>query len=92
MRLADTAAAELAQRAWFGVDAPGDPHGRAGIRAALERGLPGDATLEDVGEWAQPALHALVAAESLEQLEGRLVGALAAALILGAALERTNGT
>lgn len=92
MKLADSVAAELAQRAWLGIDAPGDPAGTPGIRRALELGLPGDVTLEDVGEWAQPALVALVHARDAASFEARLVGAIAAALILGAKLHETGGT
>lgn len=92
MRLADTIAAGLAQEAWFGIDAPAAEPTDPGIRTALQRGLPGDVSLEDVGEWAQPALISLVDAPTLAAFEGRLVGALSAALILGAKLQETSGT
>lgn len=91
VRLADTVAAELAQSAWLGHDAPGVVK-EVGVRAAILVGLPGDFTLEDIREWAQPALRALADAGTHEQLEGRLVGALAAALVLGAKLQESNGT
>lgn len=92
MRLADTLAAELAQRAWFGIDAPAAEPTVAGIRRALNMGLPGEVQLEDVGEWSQPALVSIASAPSLLSMEARLVGAISAALILGAKLQETNGT
>ncbi len=92
MRLADTVAAELAQRAWLGIDAPVNDPDLSGVRLALSEALPGEVTLEDVGEWAQPALAALISAPSRFALEGRLIGALSAALILGAKLQETQGT
>lgn len=91
-RLADTLAAELAQRAWLGLDAPAAEPTVAGIRVALSEGLPGDVTVEDVGVWAQPALSALTFAPNALAFEGRLIGALAAAMILGAKLQETRGT
>lgn len=92
MRLADTLAAEQAQLAWMGIDAPAAEPTVFGIRAALNAGLPGDVSLEDLGEWCQPALAAIATAPNQLALEGRLVGALAAAMILGAKLQETNGT
>jgi hypothetical protein len=92
VRLADSLAAELAQRAWLGIDAPAAEPTVAGVRVALAEGLPGDITLEDVGEWCQPALAALLSAPSRLAYEGRLVGAIAAAMILGAKLQETSGT
>lgn len=93
MRIADTLAAELAQRAWYGIDAPAAEPTVAGIRMALSNGLPGDVTLEDVGEWSQPALVALATAmPGSLSFEARLVGAISAAMILGAKLQETNGT
>lgn len=92
MRIADTIACELAQQAWVGVDAPGDPAGLVGIRVALERGLPGEFTLEDVIEWAQPAVATLLDAGDRISFEARLVGCLTSALILGARLQETSGT
>lgn len=91
-RLADTLAAELAQRAWLGIDAPAAVPTIAGIRAALKNGLPFDITLEDVAEWARPAMQVIASAPSTFDLEGRFVGAIASALILGAKLQETNGT
>lgn len=91
-RLADTLAAELAQKAWRGIDAPGAEPTVAGIRTALANGLPGEVTLEDVGEWMRPALSALSSAPSLFHFEGRLAGAISAAMILGAKLQETNGS
>lgn len=91
MRLADTLAADLAQRAWLGIDGPGAEPTVAGIRLALAH-LPGDISLEDVGEWSQPAFSALRSAPSTMSFEARLVGAIAAAMILGAKLQETNGT
>ncbi len=92
MRIADSLAAELAQRAWHGIDAPAAEPTVAGIRVALANGLPGNVTLEDVGEWMQPALRSLCAAESQIVFEGRLAGILASAMIVGAKLQETNGT
>lgn len=89
-RIADTVAAELAQCAWIGHDAPGVIT-EAGSRTAL-LGLPGDFSLEDIAEWAQPAVRAIADASTLLSLEARLVGALTAALVLGAKLQETNGT
>lgn len=89
-RLADTVAAELAQRAWLGHDAPGvitEP----GIRAALARTFP-SVSLEDVFEYAVPAAAAVADADSLPVMRARFVGAIAAALILGAKLQETKGT
>lgn len=91
MRLADTLAAELAQAAWFGIDAPAAEPTVAGIRKALQS-LPGEVTLEDVGEWAQPALAAIACAPNTLAYEGRVVGAIAAAMVLGAKLQETAGT
>jgi hypothetical protein len=90
-RLADTLAAELAQRAWLGLDGPGAEPTVAGLKLALKT-LPGDVTLDDVGEWSQPAMGALRSAPTLLAFEGRLVGVIAAAMILGAKLQETNGT
>lgn len=92
MRLADTLASELAQSAWLGIDAPLLEPTVAGIRAALNAGMPGEITLEDVGEWAQPAIASVATAPNMLSLEARLVGAISAALILGAKLQETNGT
>lgn len=95
MRLAQTVAAELAQQAWQGIDAPGDPAGPAGIRMALLLGLPVPPSLEDVVEWSQPAMRSLLDAihrDDLVSFEARLVGAIAAALILGAKLQETHGS
>jgi hypothetical protein len=95
VRLADTVAGELAQQAWLGIDAPGDPAGPAGIRMALLLGFPVPPSLEDVVEWSQPALRALLDATDrgdLVAFEGRLIGAIAAALILGAKLQETHGS
>lgn len=95
MRLADTVACELAQQAWQGIDGPGDPAGPAGIRMALLLGLPVPPSLEDVVEWSQPTLRSLIDAvdrEDLVAFEGRLVGAIAAAMILGAKLQETHGS
>lgn len=92
MRLADTLAAELAQAPWFGVDAPGAEPTLFALRRALREGLPGDVELEDLVEWAQPALASIQCAPNLVSLEGRIVGALAAAMILGARLQETNGS
>jgi hypothetical protein len=91
VRLADTIAAELAQRAWLGIDAPAAEPTVAGIRVALAS-LPGEVSLEDVGEWCQPALGAISSAPNMMTLEARLVGAIAAAIILGAKLQETQGT
>jgi len=91
-RLADTLAAELAQRAWLGIDAPAAEPTVAGIRVALSEGLPGEVSMEDVGEWAQPALASLTYAPNALAFEGRLIGAISAALILGAKLQETSGT
>lgn len=92
MRLADTLASELAQSAWLGIDAPAAEPTVAGLRTALQS-LPGDVTLEDVGEWSQPALGALASAVPGSLIfEARLVGAISAAMILGAKLQETNGT
>lgn len=93
MRLADTLAAELAQRAWLGIDAPAAEPTVAGIRTALHNGLPGDVSLEDVGEWARAGYAAITSASPNSLLqEARFVGAISAALILGAKLQETNGT
>jgi hypothetical protein len=91
VRIADTVAAELAQRAWLGIDEPGAVRA-SGIRLALQRGIPGDITLEDVGAFAQPALRSLADAGDPITFEARLVGAIAAAMIMGAKLQETNGT
>jgi hypothetical protein len=85
-------AAELAQRAWSGIDAPAAEPTVAGIRAALAEGLPGDVGIEDVGEWCQPALNAIACAPNLLSFEARLVGAISAAMVLGAKLQETQGT
>ncbi|HET7566495.1 MAG TPA: hypothetical protein VFJ91_00765 [Gaiellaceae bacterium] len=90
MRLADTLAAELAQQAWVGHDAPGEVTA-TGIRAALDRTFPG-VSLEDVAEYATPAAFAVADADSLSVLRARFVGAIAAAMILGAKLQETRGT
>lgn len=93
MRIADTLAAELAQRAWLGIDAPAAEPTVAGLRTALDKGLPGDVTLEDVGEWSQPTLVSLASATPGSLMwEARVVGAISAAMILGAKLQETNGT
>lgn len=94
-RLADTVAAELAAVAWLGIDAPGDPAGPAGIRLALQTGLPGDVSLEDVAEWGRPLVLAIddaIRKGDALVFEARIVGALSAALILGAKLHETAGT
>jgi hypothetical protein len=93
VRLADTVAAELAQRAWAGIDTPIVAH-VDGIEAALQRVFP-DLTYGEVAEWAQPAVASVsVAAISNDgfSFQSRLVGALASALILGAKLQETQGT
>jgi hypothetical protein len=92
VRLADSLAAELAQAAWYGIDAPAAEPTVAALRVALAEGLPGDVSLEDVGEWAQPALTSIASAPNMIAYEGRFVGAIAAALILGAKLQETNGS
>lgn len=89
-RIADTVAAELAQRAWLGHDAPG-LISDVGIRAALRRTFP-DITLEDVAEYATPAAFAVADSDSLLVMRSRFIGAIASALILGAKLQETNGT
>lgn len=89
-RIADTVAAELAQRAWLGHDAPG-LISEVGIRAALRRTFP-DITLEDVKEFATPGALAVFDADSLPVMHARFVGAISSALILGAKLQETNGT
>src|SRR4051812_36974431 len=89
-RIADTIACELAQSAWLGHDAPGAITD-AGVRTAL-LGLPGGFSFEDVCEWATPAVRAISDADSMLALEARVVGALTAALVLGAKLQETNGT
>jgi hypothetical protein len=92
VRIADTLAAELAQRAWHGIDAPAAEPTVAGMRKALQS-LPGEISLEDVGEWSQPALVSLASAIPGSLIfEARLVGAITAAMILGAKLQETNGT
>jgi hypothetical protein len=91
VRLADTLAAELAQRAWLGLDGPAAEPTVAGLKVALTA-LPGDVTLDDLFEWSQPARAALMSAPTTLAFEGRLVGAIAAAMILGAKLQETNGT
>jgi hypothetical protein len=85
-RLADTLAVELAQQAWHGLDAPAAEPTVAGLRLALQA-LPGEVTLEDVGEWAQPVLVAIANAPNMLAYEGRLVGAIASAMIVGAKLQ-----
>lgn len=89
-RIADTLAADLAQRAWSGIDEPGVVR-RSGIRRAINRGLPG-VTFEDVVEYARPALISVATAGDALELESRLLGIVAAAMILGARLQETNGT
>lgn len=80
--IADTRASRLAGQAWTAGE---------GIRGALELGLPGDVSLEDVGDWSQTALRGLLAARSPDVFEARLVGVIAAALIVGAKLQETGG-
>lgn len=91
MRLADSVAVELAQRDWDGLDEPGYVH-EAGIRAALERCFDGEVCLEDVYEWARPLLFAVRDAGDALTLEARLLGAVSAALIVGARLRETSCT
>lgn len=92
MRIADTLAAELAQKAWYGIDAPAAEPTVAGIRVALSNGMPGGVTLEDVGEWSQPMIKSIFTAPNLLALESRVVAAISAAMIVGAKLQETNGT
>lgn len=81
MKLADTKAAELAGVAWLGGK---------GIRGALDDVFPG-LTLEELGEWAHPGMTAVRgAAFDSERFEARFVGAIAAAMILGAKLKETG--
>lgn len=90
-RLADTVAAELAQRAWHGYDAPGEIT-EEGISAALARTFNGTVTLLDVGEWAAPGMRTLFDAGDMFTFQARFTGAIAAAMILGAKLQETNCT
>lgn len=90
--LASTLAAERAQEAWVGIDAPAAEPTVAGLRIALANGLPGEVDLHDVHEWAAPALDSVQSARSMLEYEARFVGAIAAALILGAKLQETQGT
>lgn len=92
MRLADTLAAELAQESWRGMDAPAAEPTTAMLRHALAEGLPGDVSLEDVGEWSQSQLTFVSSAPNLFSLEQRFYGAIVGALILGAKLQETAGT
>ena len=90
-RLADTLACELAQSAFNGVDAPGVVS-ESGIRYAIHRGVPGDFKLEDIGEWASPAMQAILTAPTQLSLEIRVISLVVAAMIIGARLAETNGT
>lgn len=81
MKIADTYAAQVVGEAWLAG---------AGIRGALE---PYGLELEDVREWSRPALGALLevaVAVKGEAFEGRLIGAIGAALIVGIELERSG--
>lgn len=89
--LAGTVAAELAQRAWGGIDAPAAVDLR-GIDLALHRGLPGEFTVGDVARWAQPHIHAVADAGDPDTLTCRMLGVVAASMILGARLQETHGT
>ena len=90
-RLADTLACELAQSAFHGVDAPG-VISEEGLRWALYKGLPGDLTLEDVMEWASPAMRSVMSASTTLALEQSVLALVVAAMIMGARLKDTNGT
>jgi hypothetical protein len=90
-RLADTLACELAQSAFHGVDAPG-LISEEGLRWALRKGLPGDLSLEDVIEWASPAMRSVTGAATTLQLEQSVLALIVAAMIMGRRLQETNGT
>jgi hypothetical protein len=90
-RLAETLACELAQTSFHGVDAPGLISDE-GLRWALRKGLPGDVTLEDVIEWASPAMRTVMCAQTTHQLESAVLCLIGAAMIMGARLKETNGT
>jgi hypothetical protein len=90
-RIADTLACELAQTAFLGVDAPGLVSEES-LRWALRKGLPGDFTLEDLIEWASPAMRTVMAASTTHQLESSVLCLVGAAMIMGARLKETNGT
>jgi hypothetical protein len=90
-RLADTLACELAQSAFHGVDAPG-LISEEGLRWAISKGLPGDLSLDDVMEWAAPAMRSVMAASTTLQLEQAVLALTVAAMIMGRRLQETNGT
>jgi hypothetical protein len=91
VRIADTIAAEEAQRAWFGIDAPGAEPTLDSIHVALrEAGL--DVSVEDVGEWCQAMVITIASASNSLAVETRVVAAVAAGMILGAKLQETKGT
>lgn len=55
-------------------------------------GLPGDITYDNIGEWCLPQLRSILSSPSPYHLEQRFVGAIVAAMILGAKLQETQGT
>jgi hypothetical protein len=78
VKLADTQASVVAGLRW----ADG-----GGIRGAL---APYGLTLEDVGEWSRVGMVALLKAPDERSFEGRFVGAIAAAIIVGIELGRSG--